>query len=245
MKTFNLNSYTIIYIAYIIFIISQINSQRSLQSEEKELLNNCISSFNKTESRFSEISQKMKNIKYNIFLKIRYKNLERMHSKIQISITEIREKLDSTNYDKNKIIEQLKMLDGNIEKYERKCDSANDLYYQAENIKAIVYNLIKAFFMTLLIIIIVVMIIIGIVSFFIIRRQKKYHTLEEEHTQSDIEINVENNMKTDQIKLEEKLDNQNEKGNSSEREIKTKKKIKKKKSESKEQKSHDEEEKKE
>lgn len=243
MKSFHLNAYKIVCITYIIFLFSQIKSQGTQQPKERELLKNCISEFNKTENRFIEISEKMKNIKYNIFLKIRYKNLKRTHNKIQTTISTIKKKLDSNKYDKIKVIEELKILTGNIGQYNRKCEKAIEIYYQAESMKAVIYNIIKAFFLTILIIIIVVMIIIGIVSFFIIRRQRKYSALtEEESTHTNIEINVDNQFNTEQIKIEEKLDEENEKGNSSSREIREKKDTKKK-NENKQEKSKDEEKK--
>lgn len=236
MKSFHLKSYAIIFITYIIFLFSQIKSQEAQQPQEKELLNNCIFSFNKTENRLAEFSEKMKNIKYNIFLKIRYKDLKRRHNKIKTTISTIKEKLETNNYNK-KVIGELNILKGIIEKYDRKCDKAIDAYYKAESLKIVIYNIIKIFFLIILIIIIAIMIIIGIVSFFIIKSQRKYYALEEEEIHSNIEVNIENQFNTEQIRIEEKLDEENEKDNSSKREIKKKKGTKKKKSGAKHQKS--------
>ena len=65
------------------------------------------------------------------------------------------------------------------------------------------------------------MIIIGVVSIFIIRRQKKYVSFEEEISNSNIEINVENNYNGSFDEIKEK------------NEIKNIKSSKKKKSEKK------------
>ena len=83
MKSFNLNIYKIILISFIIILFSftVINSQEIQDCEElKRLFSYSLTMLNKTEIKYLDISQKMKNIKYNIFLKIRYKNLKRKHN---------------------------------------------------------------------------------------------------------------------------------------------------------------------
>ena len=77
MKSFYLNLYTIILISFIIilFSLADINAQETKNDGDiKRLFSNALNMFNKTEIRYQEISAKMKNIKYNIFLKFRYKN---------------------------------------------------------------------------------------------------------------------------------------------------------------------------
>ena len=227
MKSFNLNIYTIILITFfiILFSIKDIKSQEIQNHEElKRLFSNSLFMFNKTEIRYQEISVKMKNIKYNIFLKLRYKNLKRKHNKINTMISNIKGKIDINKYDLKQINEDIYQLDIKIENFGKKCEKAIEVYQKAEQTKKIFLNIIKVFFFTLIITIVVVMIIIGIVSIFIIRRQKKYHALEEEMSNSNIEINVGNNYNKTFDELKEK--NENEDINS----YKNKKSNKKKKS---------------
>ena len=80
MKSLNLNFYLSIIIISLFF--SSIKAQNITQSEVNQLFNNNLIKCNKTEILFQEFSEKMKNIKYNIILKIKYKNLKKKHNKI-------------------------------------------------------------------------------------------------------------------------------------------------------------------
>jgi hypothetical protein len=218
-------------IIIILILFSSIKTQDTI-SEEKQLYNNNLIKFNKTEIQYKEISEKMKNIKYNIFLKIRYKNLKKKHQKIEIKLGKIKEKLDSNNYDKNELKEEIKEIYESITKFEKKCNKALDIFYKSEKTKKVLMNMIKAFFWTLLVIIIVVLIVIGVASIFIIKRQRKYYALEEENSQVNI-INEGKNNLFDKIKEKIGIN-----GDSSSRELnkrkkgkKTKKKAKKHKNE--------------
>ena len=221
MKSFYLNLYTIILISFIIilFSLADINAQETKNDGDiKRLFSNALNMFNKTEIRYQEISAKMKNIKYNIFLKIRYKNLKRKYNKINTMISNIRGKLDINQYDLNEINEDMYKLDTEIESFGKKCEKAIVVYHKAEHTKRVFINIIKVFFITLIIIIVVVMIIIAVISVIIIKRQKKYHALEEEMSNSNIEINVGNNYNKsfDEIKEtneKESIDNFNKKKN--------------------------------
>ena len=214
MKSFNLNIYTIILISFIIifFSFTVINSQEIKDDEElKRLFSNSLSMLNKTEIKYLDISEKMKNIKYNIFLKVRYKNLKRKHKKINAMISSIKGKIDINKYDLKEINEDMYKLDVEIENFGKKCEKAIKVFNRAEQTKKIFMNIIKAFFFTLIIVIVVVMIIIGIVSIIIIKRQKKYHALDEELSNSNIEINVGNNYNKsfDEIKEKDEKEKQN------------------------------------
>ena len=224
MKSFYLNIYTIILISYtiILFSLTNINTQEIKNDEElKRLFSNSLFILNKTEIKYKEFSEKMKNIKYNIFLKLRYKNLNRKHNKINSMIANIKGKLDMNQYDLKQINEEMYKLDIEIGHFGKKCEKTIEVFYKAEQTKKLFMNIIKVFFFTLIITIVVIMIIIGVVSIFIIRRQKKYVSFEEEISNSNIEINVENNYNGSFDEIKEK------------NEIKNIKSSKKKKSEKK------------
>ena len=164
-----------------------IKSQQINEIELKQLFNSTLYCYNKTELHYKDISEKMKNIKFNIFLKIRYKKLVKEHNKMQKKIGKLEAKIKSNNYDNNEMIEDIKELNKSLTHYEHKCHKAIHVYIQSEKVKKVFKNMIKAFFITLLIVIIIVLIIIGIVSLFVIKRQRKYYILEEENSSDKIE----------------------------------------------------------
>ena len=221
MKLLDLNFYLLIIIISLFF--SSIKAQNITQSEVNQLFNNNLIKCNKTEILFQEFSEKMKNIKYNIILKIKYKNLKKKHKKIVKKIEKIKELLNSNNYNKNEILEDIKELNKSLTKFEYKCNKAIHAFYKGEKVKTILNNLLKVFFITLFITIFLLLIVIVIISIFIIRRQKKYYALDEESSKVDI-INEEgSNNTSESIKINNKKANED----SSERKMKKKKKEKK------------------
>ena len=221
MKLLDLNFYLLIIIISLFF--SSIKAQNITQSEVNQLFNNNLIKCNKTEILFQEFSEKMKNIKYNIILKIKYKNLKKKHNKIVKKIGKIKELLNSNNYNKNEILEDIKELNKSLTKFEYKCNKAIHAFYKGEKVKTILNNLLKVFFITLFITIFLLLIVIVIISIFIIRRQKKYYALDEESSKVDI-INEEgSNNTSESIKINNKKANED----SSERKMKKKKKEKK------------------
>lgn len=190
MKAFHLNIYLVIFVSTIIylFLLYPVKTQNTTLSEEKKLLNECLSLCNTTEPKYQEIIEIMGNIKYNIFLKMRYKKIKKTHHRINEELTKIKETINLNNYDPYKVIQQLKKLNSDITKFNHKCNQAIHIYYRSQRTYRIIMTLIKTFFIALLVIIIMALIIIGIVSVFVVRRQRKYHPLEEEVTNiEDIE----------------------------------------------------------
>ena len=208
----------------IIQLFSKVKSQETQIIEESQLFNNSVILFNKSEGKYQSISEKMKNIKYNIFLKIRYKKLKRKYIKIQDSVVKIKELLESKNYDKNQVKEKITDLNRSIYKFEKSCNKALEVFSQSEKIKEATIKLIKVFFLTILIIIIIILAIIALISFIIYKRKKKYHTLQEEVANiSGIEINIGNNSNSTMNRIKVKNEE------AEEIEIKRKKKVKKEK----------------
>ena len=218
---------TLISTIIISILFSSIKSQQTSQIEMKQLFNNTLDRYNKTELHYKDISEKMKNIKFNIFLKIRYKKLVKEHNKIERNIGKIEEKLNSNNYDKNEMLEDIKELNISLKTYEHKCHKVIHVFNQNEKTKNIFMNMLKAFFITLLIIIIIVLIIIGIVSLYIIKRQRKYYILEEENSFDKIVGAEKKNNEFNQIKIKNENSNEITTEISSERQMKKKKGKKK------------------
>ena len=234
MKFYFFNTYAII-LFIILLLFSKINSQENQSSEEKQLFNNSLILFNKAEVNYKIISAKMETVKFNIFLKVRYKNLQRRYNNIRASIEKINNILVSNDYDISDVKEKLYDLKKDIEKFDKKCNKTFDVFSQSEKIKSMIINLIKVFFLTIVIIIIVVFAIIAIISYFIMKRQKKYQTLQEEVTNiSGIEINVGNNINSQMDRLKEK----NVEGNKK-KATKKKKNVKKKEKKNKKDENND------
>ena len=222
MKSLNLNFYLSIIIISLFFL--SIKAQNITQSEVNQLFNNNLIKCNKTEMLFREFSEKMKNIKYNIILKIKYKNLQKKHNKIEKKIGKIKELLNSNNYNKNEILEDIRELNKSLTKFEYKCNKAIHAFYKGEKVKTILNNLLKVFFITLFITIFLLLIVIVIISIFIIKRQKNYYALDEESSKVDIIKEEGRNNISESIKIKNKKTNED----SSERKMKKKKKDKKK-----------------
>ena len=194
MNLFYFNKYNknfsliIIFLSLFLFLFPLIKSQEIELSSEKALFNESLINFNKTNIKLGYIKDKMSNVKYNIILLIKHKNLIREHDSINSEVDKIKAQLDKNKYDKNTIMEEIQKLNSTITKFESKCNEMMHSIVRNEETKNILLNLIKIFFITLLIITIIALSIIGIVSFFVIRSQRRYHILHEEKSQDNIEV---------------------------------------------------------
>ena len=181
------------------FLLKIIKAQEIILSEEKQLLNNCSNFFNKTQAEYQELTEKMKFIKYNIFLRARYRDVNKIRDITEKQLSKIQETINTDKYDKNAVINELKELNVNIEKFEQKCSKAINIYNNNKKLGKIIVDFLKVFFTTIFIVIIISLIVIGIVSFFVIKRQRKYYKLKEE-----VSIEVTN---PDEIEVPNKVDN--------------------------------------
>ena len=184
-----------------LFLLCSVKSQNTTLLEERQLLKDCLFFYNKTQSKFNEVIEKMKGVKNNIFLKTKYQNINKTYSKIEIQLTKLQKQLNSSDYNKYVVLEELKVLNLTLAKFDKKCIQVMNLYHRNQKTNKAFKNIIKLFFITLFIIIILVMIIIGVISFYAIKRQIKYYALEEEVTTiEDINKNKNDNYQIDIIK---------------------------------------------
>ena len=109
------SSYILILCLFIQYVISQ---NISLEESEYALFNQSMIKFNNT--KFDDMSNKMKGINYNIILKIRYKELERFYKTVETKFGEIQKELSETNYEKEKVRKNIKLLDSDIHTFEKK-----------------------------------------------------------------------------------------------------------------------------
>jgi hypothetical protein len=194
MKIFSF-SYLLILISIIIysFILSEVKAQEDILPEEKQLLKECLFYWNKTEGFFKEISETLKNVKFNILIRMRYNNLISRNNKIRINIIKIQEKLNSNSYVKYKIMSDLNKLKIDIREYEKNCVKTYRGYIQSQHLKNIILDTIKIALIIIIIVSIIVLAAIGIISLYVIKKQSKYDKLEEEVTlNEDIEVKVKN-----------------------------------------------------
>lgn len=203
-------------IPIIIFLFSLIKSQENGLSSEKALFNETLTNFNNTNIKLDQIKELMSNIKYNIILIIKHKDLIRAYNSISSEENKIQTQLNENKYDKNKIVEEIYKLNSTITKFDLKCSEMMRSIKKFDRTKKIIFNMIKIFFIILLVIIIVVLLIIGIVSFFVIRSQRRYHILHEEHSQDNIEDEKHHNNERDRIKENTETDSDRKKISSNE-----------------------------
>lgn len=196
MSTFYSNKYdkkfSLILLSIILFLFSfsPIKSEEIGigLSSEKALFNESLIIFNQTNKEFGHIKNKISNIKFNVILLVKHKNLIRLNDSINSEVGKIKTQLDENKYDKEKIMVEIQALKSNISKFDSKCNEMIHSIKRFEEAKEIILNTIKIFFIILLIITIIALLIIGIVSFFVIKSQRKYHILHEEQSQDNIDI---------------------------------------------------------
>ena len=117
-------NFSLILISIILFLFSfsSIKSEEIGLSSEKALFNESLINFNKTIINFEHIKNKMLNIKFNVILLVKHKNLIRVYHSINSEIGKIKIELDKNKYDKDKIIEEIQTLNSTISKFESKCN---------------------------------------------------------------------------------------------------------------------------
>ena len=172
------------YILILAFLIQYINSSenKSLDSSEFEMFNQSMNKYNDTKLYFDDITKKMKNINFNVILKIKYNELKRYYQNIETQIVEIQNELKGTNYQREKVIKNINLLDDNMNVFEKKYNTTKKSYYEFEKVKDLIKHFLKIFFICLLVSIIIIMAIIAIVSYFVVKNQRRYYQLQEEYS---------------------------------------------------------------
>lgn len=167
---------TIYSIIIILFLLDEINCS-SLNSTEIEEFNKTIHKYNQMEANYNVFSKKMEKITLNIFMRIRFKDLER-------SFEELRKEIDNLklNYHKNQSISENIIIANNLtDDFEIKYIDSVNAYKRFEETKKILGGMVKTFIIVLSICVFIILLFIGIGSYFVIQYNKKrYMKLEEE-----------------------------------------------------------------
>lgn len=177
IKKIIISQLSIIYsIIIILFLLGEINCS-SLNSTEIEEFNKTIHKYNQMEANYNVFSKKMEKITLNIFMRIRFKDLER-------SFEELRKEIDNLklNYHKNQSISENIIIANNLtDDFEIKYIDSVNAYKRFEETKKILGGMVKTFIIVLSICVFIILLFIGIGSYFVIQYNKKrYMKLEEE-----------------------------------------------------------------
>ena len=167
---------TIYSIIIILFLLDEINCS-SLNSTEIEEFNKTMHKYNQMVANYNVFSKKMEKITLNIFMRIRFKDLER-------SFEELRREIDNLklNYHKNQSISENIIIANNLtDDFEIKYIDSVNAYKRFEETKKILGGMVKTFIIVLSICVFIILLFIGIGSYFVIQYNKKrYMKLEEE-----------------------------------------------------------------
>ena len=178
IKKIIISQLSIIYsIIIILFLLGEINCS-SLNSTEIEEFNKTIHKYNQMVANYNVFSKKMEKITLNIFMRIRFKDLER-------SFEELRREIDNLklNYHKNQSISENIIIANNLtDDFEIKYIDSVNAYKRFEETKKILGGMVKTFIIVLSICVFIILLFIGIGSYFVIQynKKKRYMKLEEE-----------------------------------------------------------------
>lgn len=207
------------YILILAFLIQHIKSSEntSLDISEFEMFNQSMNKFNDTKLYFDDITKKMKHINFNIVLRIKYNELKRYYQNIEAQIGEIQKELNETNYEREKIIKNINLLDDNMDIFEKKYNMTRNSYFQFEKAKDYLSHFFKVFFICLFVSVLIIMAIIAIVSFFVVKNQRKYYKLQEEYSvntdQKELNKNTDNVNNINEKDIEQNINSRNPKIN--------------------------------
>ena len=162
-------------------LLTLINTQNAEISELPKKFEKVLVNFNQTNQIFQEISNKMKDIKFNFILKIKYGDLIAKKEKILQKINNIKVNLDKNNKIKDfNLAKELHNLNIHIESFSNNCYKIINLYESFGNINTLIANITKIFIIIIIIAIIFAIIFSGIKYIYIYRRRKNYEILSEE-----------------------------------------------------------------
>ena len=178
----SINSF-IIFISFSHKIISQELHSKSSKLE-LDLYNHYLKKYNETIIHFEEISLKLKKRAFSLDIQSNFRELKRLNRIISSQISNIR--IYINNNQSINASEDLENLKNNLDKFDEKYNTINELYIQYKDRIKIIKKYLKEFFIGVIIILLIIIIIILIISFFIIKRQKKYYILKEEITLNKI-----------------------------------------------------------
>lgn len=169
------NNILSILFSSITFFLLITKSNCSLTSTEISNYNRTMTKYIQTIINYNGLSKKMEKITLNIFMKIRFKDLQKDYEDLQSEMLKLKE-----NYKNSiSISNNLNITDHKLKYFNTKYVNAINAYNRFEDTKAILLHMFKIFLIILFIIIFIVLILIGIGTYFVLKKQK-YMELQEE-----------------------------------------------------------------
>ena len=161
--------------------LSLIKAQNLEISELQKKFEKVLDNFSQTNKIFQEITNQIKDIKFNFILKIKYSELTSKKETILQKIKNIKDYLNSNNKIKDfNLAKELHNLSMHIERFENNCYKIIKLYESFGNINILISNIAKIFIIIIILGIIFAIIFSVIKYIYIYRRRKNYELLSEE-----------------------------------------------------------------
>ena len=161
--------------------LSLIKAQNLEISELQKKFEKVLDNFSQTNKIFQEITNQIKEIKFNFILKIKYSELTSKKETIHQKIKNIKDYLNNNNKIKDfNLAKELHNLSMHIERFENNCYKIIKLYESFGNINILISNIAKIFIIIIILGIIFAIIFSVIKYIYIYRRRKNYELLSEE-----------------------------------------------------------------
>ena len=161
--------------------LSLIKAQNLELSELQKKFEKALDNFSQTNKIFQEITNQIKEIKFNFILKIKYSELTSKKETILQKIKNIKDYLNNNNKIKDfNLAKELHNLSIHIERFENNCYKIIKLYESFGNINILISNIAKIFIIIIILGIIFAIIFSVIKYIYIYRRRKNYELLSEE-----------------------------------------------------------------
>ena len=159
-------------------IFSQSNQTNTPSS--LEIFNKCLSKYEVIINRLKKLEIKMQDIKFNIKLKLIFRNLKELNETMSKRITGLQNKFEDKKRNINKLNEEINILNTDMNFLERKTLKFIEKYNSYDKFKSDILNYIKIFFICFFSVVFIMLIILVIVGIRQYKKRKKYYRLHEE-----------------------------------------------------------------
>ena len=172
LKIINIKSYHSFIILIIVTIEFQdIKSQYYINKNEK-LYKEIFIKYNKTNEKFSELSNKINEIKLNFLLKSKFRQLIKKYQNSEKHFNDLNNEIKINIYNQSEFADELFKFKDILENLDNDINELNNSYKFYNSVKRNILNLILAFFLVLFVSIIgFLLIAIAIYYFFIFRNK--------------------------------------------------------------------------
>ena len=172
LKIINIKSYHSFIILIIVTIEFQdIKSQYNFNKNEK-LYKEIFIKYNKTNEKFSELSNKINEIKLNFLLKSKFRQLIKKYQNSEKHFNDLNNEIKINIYNQSEFADELFKFKEILENLDNDINELNNSYKFYNSVKRNILNLILAFFLVLVVSIIGFLLIAIVIYYFFIFRNK-------------------------------------------------------------------------